>query len=284
LIVIPKEDGTRKTEYGIFLNNNGKGIGFEHVVHYDKGITSDHVIASGSFPVNFDFAKIEVESYGITHDDRSTNLETAPSNNGNNYSYTKEMRYFWDGGLMSNTPLMQLVLLHRDYWWKVKGLKDTVPRLGICVINLHPKKQEEIPKDRDGVINRNNDITFSDRVYQEEAMLLLVSDCIDLVRSLIKVTKEHGIEKNVIKSLLDQKTRFHGKFIKLGRFLDIVEGRFQIDDIIQVNRKNDEHTISNKIFDFSLETINLLFEERYNDAHNGFKEYIESKNKEQLTV
>jgi len=80
LIVIPKEDGTRKTEYGIFLNNNGKGIGFEHVVHYDKGITSDHVIASGSFPVNFDFAKIEVESYGITHDDRSTNLETAPSN------------------------------------------------------------------------------------------------------------------------------------------------------------------------------------------------------------
>jgi NTE family protein len=113
---------------------------------------------------------------------------------------------------------------------------------------------------------------------------LLVSDCIDLVRSLIKVTKEHGIEKNVIKSLLDQKTRFHGKFIKPGRFLDIVEGRFQIDDIIQVNRKNDEHTISNKIFDFSLETINLLFEERYNDAHNGFKEYIESKNKEQLTV
>jgi patatin-like phospholipase/acyl hydrolase len=31
-------------------------------VHYNKVITSDHVIASGSFPVNFDFAKIEVES------------------------------------------------------------------------------------------------------------------------------------------------------------------------------------------------------------------------------
>jgi predicted acylesterase/phospholipase RssA len=45
----PKEDGTRKTEYGRFLTHNGKGIGFEHVVHYDKGITLDHVIASGSF-------------------------------------------------------------------------------------------------------------------------------------------------------------------------------------------------------------------------------------------
>jgi NTE family protein len=76
-----------------------------------------------------------------------------------------------------------------------RGLKDTVPRLGICVINLHPKKQSEIPTDRDGVINRNNDITFSDRVYQEEAVLLLISDYVDLVRSLIKVAEEEGVKK-----------------------------------------------------------------------------------------
>ena len=278
----PKEDGTRKTEYGKFLRHKGKEIGFEHVVQYDKGITSDHVIASGSFPVNFDFAKIEVESYGPVSSDRSINLENTASKNGNSYNYTKEMRYFWDGGLMSNTPLMQLVLLHRHYWWKVRGLKDTVPRLEICVINLHPKKQTEIPTDRDGVINRNNDITFSDRADQEEALLLLASDYIDLVRALIKVAEEHGVKEDIIKILLNQKTRYHGKYIKPGRFLDIVEGRFQIDDIIQVNRKNDEHTISNKIFDFSVETIKLLFKLGYNDALDGFNEYIESK-KEHLT-
>ncbi|HEV2877059.1 MAG TPA: patatin-like phospholipase family protein, partial [Nitrososphaeraceae archaeon] len=115
----PKKDGTRKTEYGRFLSHNGKETGFEHVVHYDKGVTSDHVIASGSFPVNFDFAKIEVESCGAASSDRSINLEDTVSKDGNSYSYTKEIRYFWDGGLMNNTPLMQLVLLHRDYWWKV---------------------------------------------------------------------------------------------------------------------------------------------------------------------
>ena len=278
----PKEDGTRKTEYGKFLRHKGKEIGFEHVVQYDKGITSDHVIASGSFPVNFDFAKIEVESYGPVSSDRSINLENTASKNGDSYNYTKEMRYFWDEGLMSNTPLMQLVLLHRHYWWKVRGLKDTVPRLGICVINLHPKKQTEIPTDRDGVINRNNDITFSDRADQEEALLLLASDYIDLVRALIKVAEEHGVKEDIIKILLNQKTRYHGKYIKPGRFLDIVEGRFQIDDIIQVNRKNDEHTISNKIFDFYVETIKLLFKLGYNDALDGFNEYIESKN-EHLT-
>lgn len=57
---------------------------------------------------------------------------------------------------MTNTPLMQLVLMHRNYWYRVRGLKDTVPRLGICVINFHPKRQAEIPTDRDGVLNRNS--------------------------------------------------------------------------------------------------------------------------------
>jgi NTE family protein len=127
-------------EYGEFLSHKGKDIGFEHIVHYDKGITSDHVIASGSFPVNFDFAKIEVESYSPVSSDRSINPEISASRSDTDYNYAREIRYFWDGGLMSNTPLMQLVLLHRHYWWKVRGLKDTVPRLGICVINLHPKK------------------------------------------------------------------------------------------------------------------------------------------------
>ena len=46
----------------------------------------------------------------------------------------------------------------------------------VCVINLHPKKQAEIPTNRDSIINRTLDITFSDRTDREEVMLLLISD------------------------------------------------------------------------------------------------------------
>jgi hypothetical protein len=152
------------------------------------------------------------------------------------------------------------------------------------VINLHPKKQAEIPADRDGVINRNNDISFSDRVDQEEAMLLLTSDYIDLVGTLMKIATDHGVSKDIINNLLDQKTRFHGAFLKPGRFLDIVEGRFQIDEIIQVNRKNDEHTISNKIFDFSAETIQLLLNQGYDDALVAANKYLESKGKQLIDI
>jgi NTE family protein len=268
----PKEDGLRKTEYGRLINDNDKEIGFEHVVRYDKGITSDHVIASGSYPVNFDFAKIEVESYYNSEPTiRQAGLEKATS--GNDTGYRKEIRYFWDGGLMTNTPLMQLVLLHRNYWYRIRGLKDVVPRLGVCVINLHPKKQVEIPTDRDGVVNRNTDITFSDRTDREQITLSLISDYVDLVRALIKMAKENGVEDDLINDLLNQKTKFHDEFLRSGRFKDILEGRFQIDEIIRVDRKNDEHTISNKTFDFSSETIKLLLEQGYNDAHDELNMY-----------
>jgi NTE family protein len=267
----PKEDGSRKTEYGRFISHNDKEIGFEHVLRYDKGITSDHVIASGSYPVNFDFAKIEVESYKSEPTIRQADLEKATS--GNNNGYRKEIRHFWDGGLMTNTPLMQLVLLHRSYWYRVRGLKDAVPRLGVCVINLHPKKQAEIPTDRDGVINRNSDITFSDRTDREKVMLLLISDYVDLVKALIKMAEEHGVEDDLINNLLNQKTKFHGEFLRSGRFQDIIEGQFQIDEIIRVDRKNDEHTISNKTFDFSSKSIKLLLEQGYNDAHDELNMY-----------
>ncbi|MGA7368092.1 MAG: patatin-like phospholipase family protein [Nitrososphaeraceae archaeon] len=269
----PKDDGRRKTEYGRFLSHKDKEIGFEHVVHYDKGITSDQVMASGSFPVNFDFTKIEVESYSS----KPTSSDAKTPNTVNASGYRKCMRYFWDGGLMTNTPLMQLVIMHRQYWLKVRGLKDNVPRLGICVINLHPKKQTGIPSDRDGVINRNNDITFSDRTDQEQATLLLISDYVDLIRELLNAAEEKGVDKNFIANLLNRKTTFHGQFMKPRRFQDILEGRWQIDEIIRVNRENDADTISNKIFDFSSETINLLLERGYDDALDGLEEYMRNQ-------
>ena len=43
-------------------------------------------------------------------------------------------------------------------------------------------------------------------------------------------------------------------------------GQYEIGKVIRVNRKNDEHTISNKIFDFSSKTINQLRESGYNNT------------------
>ncbi len=243
------EDGSRKSEYGKYITQNGKEIGNEHIMRYNDGITSDHVIASASVPINYSYTPLEVESY-----------------NSNSANYEKNMRHFWDGGIMSNTPLTQLVRLHRLYWLKVKGLRDTVPKLGIGIINVHPVKQDTIPLDHDGVINRSNDITYSDRTGREQQALLLVSDYVDLAGELIKIAKDAGAKDDVINSLLNRNTMNHGTASKLRKYSDILVGQFEIEKVIRINRKNDENTISNKIFDFSSKTIKLLRESGYSNT------------------
>jgi hypothetical protein len=100
-------------------------------------------MASGCYPINFDYTLLEVESY--YHDSVSNNdlLQRSENDSGDRIStgtssptdrdfggqYRKEIRHFWDGGLLTNTPLAELVVLHRDYWYKIRGLKDKVPTL-----------------------------------------------------------------------------------------------------------------------------------------------------------
>ena len=36
---------------------------------------------------------------------------------------TKKVRYFWDGGIIANTPLREAVIEHRRYWDSLENLK-----------------------------------------------------------------------------------------------------------------------------------------------------------------
>ncbi len=244
-----KEDGSRKSEYGKYIVQDEKEIGFTHIIRYNEGITADQVIASASVPLNYSYSNLEVESF-----------------NNTTSKYGKNIRYFWDGGILSNTPLSQVVQLHRQYWLKRKGFKDTVPRLNIFIVNLHPAQQDVIPWDRDGIVNRRDDITFSDRTEREEQALLLVSDYVDLTRELIKIAKDNGVKDNVIDTLLDRKTTNHDLAFRSRKYSDILEGQYNIGKVIRINRKNDEHTVSNKVFDFSHKTIKQLRESGYNET------------------
>jgi hypothetical protein len=64
---------------------------------------------------------------------------------------------------------------------------------------------------------------------------------------------------------LNQRTKYHGLSLRPRLNKDIVEGRFDISEIIRIERKNDEHTISDKTFDFSSGTIRHLLNDGYKD-------------------
>ena len=259
------ESGIRESGYGKLIveknnnkssSDNNKVIGFEHVIKYPQGITSDHVIASAAVPINFDYSKIEAESY-----DPQTK------------SYKKKTRYFWDGGILANTPLMQVVIAQRRYWYFGKKVKDSVPKLNVFQINLHPARVDRVPWDHDGAVNRNSDISFGDRSKSDETILLSWGMYSRLVKELIQLSKEHGVTQKMIDDLLDRplpnQERLEGA--RATTYRDGVEGGFNLGEIIRIQRKHDDYSISNKIFDFSSNTIKRLLQDGYNDGLDYIK-------------
>ena len=53
---------------------------------------------------------------------------------------------------------------------------------------------------------------------------------------------------------------------KLRTFRDLTKGSLNVTDIIRIERKNDENTISSKTYDFSKGTINQQLVEGYSDS------------------
>jgi len=54
--------------------------------------------------------------------------------------------------------------------------------------------------------------------------------------------------------------------MKPRKYFDILVGQFEIGNVIRINRKNDENTISSKIFDFSPKTIEHLRKSGYSNT------------------
>ena len=114
-----KEDGTRKSEYGSYgrvkpdssANVSEEKEGFEHVIRYEDGINSDFVLASCSVPVNYDYTRLNVETRSMITEKQDNDTNVGDKNNALSSYARNEVRYFWDGGLLANTPLSGIIKL-----------------------------------------------------------------------------------------------------------------------------------------------------------------------------
>jgi hypothetical protein len=211
----------------------------------------------------------------IQAENKKRNSKNIMVPNKNNNS--KQNRYFWDGGLLSNTPLREVLEAHRNYWFKEKkygaiNSKYSVPDLEIYVVDLHPTKQDYVPMDHDGVVNRNNDITFHDRTSYDKKVALLVADYINFANELIKAAKNNGVSEAAIDQVLKKEAKSKHRTGDVRRYQDLLEGRFNIDKIVRIQRKNDSNTIANKIFDFSSSTLRQLRENGYIETNDKLNE------------
>ena len=262
------DQGKRESEYG--EPHLGKSI----IVHYDEGIEIKHLIASSSLPEVYAYEEVDG-------------------------------RMFCDGGLISNTPIKELVNAHKRFWEKrigsknlensfrvkvkrtelaekvelhnygrksqVQQQKQRIPDLEIYVVNLlDPKVSNSnsirniVPQDFDGVRSRHIDIKLG-KGYDSDTERLH-ADYVNLIEKLIALGENDELLQEEINRILDEYTprRFITEEVK--RNIDTLKNTFKITKIIQIQRKDDDDSVSGKFTDFTSETIDRLIKEGYQDT------------------
>jgi NTE family protein len=83
---------------------------YKYTLNYKQGLGVEHILASASIPLLFDYQWIP-EDYDYQKYARGEEqYKDHPAH--------KKFRPFWDGGLLSNTPIRELISEHKIFWEK----------------------------------------------------------------------------------------------------------------------------------------------------------------------
>jgi NTE family protein len=168
-------------------------------------ITSKHILATSAYPL-YNFRWIEVEE-GV---------------------------YAWDGGLLSNTPLREVL--------DVSPVNDK----RIFLVENYPKRVNALPKNLPEVYHRARDIIFSDKTEHSVTMSKVITLYLRYIEELYQL-----IESNMDLTKVDPKQlkRIRKKYKKYKQ-----ERGAEIKDIFHITRDEPfPHMYENA--DFSPETI-----------------------------
>jgi NTE family protein len=161
----------------------------------------------------------------------------------------KDGKYLWDGALLSNTPLREVI--------------DSSPKRDkkVYIVNLFPHIQEELPENLFDAWHRARDIMHTDRTDHNVKMSKVISKYLLLLREM------HDIISN---AQLDEE--LHERFRKIeSEYHQIADARGAIiDEITRIERSEDAPFIFEDA-DFSIATIKKLIRQGEDDARKALK-------------
>ncbi|MGH9977861.1 MAG: hypothetical protein ACRD8Z_18805, partial [Nitrososphaeraceae archaeon] len=262
-----KDTDTRQSEYGDYKpGDSGKKGTYERIVKYDKGIMAEHIMASASVPEHYDYTLVPKHyDYTKTEEENLLNMQNGDLKNYN---------IFWDGGVLSNTPLRELIQSHQDYWKFVENISDSgdgrsIPNLEVYIIDVWPSVDGyPVPSDLDGIRDRKNDLTYQDKTPYDEKVANMISDYYNFTSALMDRAKRKGATKAEVDTILNTPSKSSHRTGERRTFRDLVTKRFDITKIIRIERSADKDDIANKWCDFSLGSISNLFNQGIQDALN----------------
>src|SRR5215208_4475213 len=199
-------NGSKENQIREYKYENPEDHSYDFSISYNEGIMPEHLLASASVPVNFGYTHVPIKyDYSLQDNGkREYSAVACEDNNTNDNSNSEEKittRCCWDGGLLSNSPLREVISAHKLFWevqmgielqnietksWNEfsKGNRFDIPNLQVYIVDLWPSKEKEIPNDHDKVLDRKNDITYQNKTDYDQKVAVIVSDYIDLVEKI----------------------------------------------------------------------------------------------------
>lgn len=156
-------------------------------------------------------------------------------------------RYLWDGTLLNNTPLTEVI--------------DASPRQDkkVYIVNLFPQRQDEIPKNMMESWHRARDIMHTDKTDHTVRMSRVISRQIALIKEMHDIIEASNLDKGSEEKFSLLKLEYHRLACERGAI---------IRQIIRIERKEDVHFLFEDA-DFSIATIKQLIKNGEEDAENA---------------
>jgi ribosome maturation protein Sdo1 len=112
---------------------------------------------------------------------------------------------------------------------------------------------------------------LNDKTDYDEKTTNIVSDYVSLVKEFIDLSKRSNIPDKEIKKILSKPNlRSKHRSGVERQYKDLIDGRFDVN-VIRIERTtNIELDISNKMLDYSTDTIQQLIQDGYDDAIKFF--------------
>jgi len=179
-------------------------------------IDEEHIIASAGYPF-----------YGI--------------------SWTKkDDKYLWDGSLLSNTPLREVI--------EASPISDK----DVYIVSLFPRRQEVLPKNMIESWHRARDIMHSDKTDHNVKMSKVISRYIKIIKKMHEILQNAELDKKSKDDFQKLEIEYKKLASKRGAL---------IKNIIRIERKENTSFLLEDA-DFSLSKIKNLIEEGQRDAED----------------
>jgi NTE family protein len=162
----------------------------------------------------------------------------------------KDGKYLWDGALLSNTPLREVI--------------DSSPKRDkkVYIVNLFPHVQEELPENMFDAWHRARDIMHTDKTDHSVRMSKVISKYLLLLREMHDIISNAQLDKELHKRF----TKIEPEYHKLADARGAI-----IEEITKIERSEDAPFLFEDA-DFSITTIKKLIKQGEDDAQMALTE------------